>query len=89
LRGVHTAVSPENNVILFRVAPALEEVEKDMAGLVIYVASIRAARDIVNTAQVREEKCLLDSTVAEVRFLNSDIVVGKKRMAKPREGIKR
>jgi hypothetical protein len=54
LGKVHTTVSPENDIVLFRVAPAFEEVEEDMTGLVIYVASIRAATEM-NTAQVREK----------------------------------
>jgi hypothetical protein len=84
LGKVHTAVGPENNIILFRIASTLEEVEKYVAGLVIYVASIRAATEM-NTPQVREIKYLLDSTVAEVRLLYSDIVVGEKGMAETRE----
>jgi hypothetical protein len=58
LGKVHTAVGPENNIILFRIASALEEVEKDMAGLVIYVASIRAATEM-NTPQVRGKSVYL------------------------------
>jgi len=55
LRRIPTAIGPEDDIVLVRVAPALKEIEKEMTGFNVDVSCVRASKSGEELVTLSEE----------------------------------
>jgi len=78
---ISTPIGPEDNIVFVWVAPALEEVKKEMTGFNVDISCVRPSKGATLSGNIsRQGGHLLDTAVADRRLFHPHTVSRKGRV---------